>query len=525
MSTQDEEQEAVGPRPTTGDVTPVEGPGTGESQSGGSLGRSAAAGMLWLTAQKWIVRFSGLATIAILTRLIRPEDFGAVAAASAVTPFVLLLSDLGLTTYIVQTPHLSRQTLSTGFWFSISVGATLSAVMIAAAPLLASAFGIPSASPVIQAMSLSVVAIVLSSVPTALMRRRMQFRLLAVQASIGVIASQVIAVVLALRGAGAWALVAQVVTSQAIASALAWRSAGWRPTREFSRSEFNHMARYGGNVVAVDLVATGRAAAEAAVVANVLGPAALGYLSVAQRLVQVAQDMGGSAIVPVSTVVFAKVRESHDRLRSAYVRALRLSYAAVSPVMMVVAVGGSLLVPLIFGPHWTASIPVAQALAVAAILTLGAGIDNGLFYGAGRPGRWLAYAVVIDALTLTVTIVMAPHGLTAVAVGFVGVAAAATAVRWWLVSRLIDIAPGTLARVMGSAATSILASGAAGIGVLRLTEAHLPVIIAVGCVGVAIVTTHLLVVRLVSPVVYRDALGLLTSHGAMARRFKFLARL
>ncbi|WP_426594484.1 lipopolysaccharide biosynthesis protein [Cellulomonas sp. McL0617] len=495
------------------------------ASSTGALGRSAAAGMLWLTAQKWLVRISGLATIAILTRLIEPQDFGAVAAASAITPFVLLLSDLGLTTYIVQTPRLSQRTLSTGFWFSISVAATLCGAMILSAPLLAGAFGIPAATPVIQTMSLSVAAIVLSSVPTALMRRRMQFRLLAVQASIGVVVSQVIAVVLALRGAGAWALVAQIVTSQAIACVLAWRSAGWRPTLEFSRLEFGFMARYGGNVVAVDMVATARAAAEAAVISNVLGAAALGYMSIAQRLIQVAQDMGGSAIVPVSTVVFAKIRESGDRLRSAYVRALRLSYAAVSPVMMVVAVGGSLLIPLIFGPNWGASIPVAQALAVAAILTLGAGIDNGLFYGAGRPGRWLAYAVVIDGLTLAVTIVAAPHGLTAVAAGFVGVAAIATAARWWLVSRLIDIGPGKLARVMGSAALSVVASGAVGLGVLRVTEDSLPPILALACVSLAVLVTHLVVVRLVSPAVYTDALGLLTSRTGLARRFKFLARL
>ena len=40
------------------------------------LGRSAAAGTLWLTGQKWVARLSGLVTIAILTRLISPEDFG-----------------------------------------------------------------------------------------------------------------------------------------------------------------------------------------------------------------------------------------------------------------------------------------------------------------------------------------------------------------------------------------------------------------------------------------------------------------
>ena len=73
-----------------------------------------------------------------------------------------------------------------------------------------------------------------------------------------------------------------------------------------------------------------------------LGSAALGYLSVAQRLVQVTRDLAATALVPVSTVVFAKVRDSAGRLQSAYLKALSISYSAVSPMMtVVVSVGHS----------------------------------------------------------------------------------------------------------------------------------------------------------------------------------------
>src|SRR6478736_3798763 len=86
-------------------------PGAG----GGALGRPAASGTLWLAAQRWVVRVTGLVTVAVLTRLVTPEQFGVVAAASAVIPFVLMLSELGLSVYIVQAPELSRRTLSTAF--------------------------------------------------------------------------------------------------------------------------------------------------------------------------------------------------------------------------------------------------------------------------------------------------------------------------------------------------------------------------------------------------------------------------
>jgi O-antigen/teichoic acid export membrane protein len=472
------------------------------------LGRSAAVGALWLTAQKWVVRLSGFATIAILTRLISPEDFGVVAAASAITPFVLLLADLGLSTYIVQADSVDSRTLSTGFWFSAAAGTVLAAGMALSAPLLAAAFNIEGSTDVLRAMALSVLLTVLASVPTALLRRRLQFKLIAVQATIAAIIAQVVAVALAFAGTGAWALVGQLLVSQVVAGTLAWRAARWRPVAEFSGPLFREMARFGTKVVGVEVVAALRMAGEAAIISNVLGPAALGYLNIAQRLVQVAQDVGASALVPVSTVVFAKVRDSRERLRAGYVKALRIGYAAVAPALALLVVAAPILIPMIFGTAWEPSVPVARALAAAAILVLGAMIDHGLLYGVGAPGRWFAYALVIDVLTLGTTFVLAPRGLPTVAAGFVVVALVATIARWFLVGRVIGLPAhrlaGTFLRDMLPVVVSILV----GLAVLQLTRG-LPSLLAVALIGTGIGIAHLVTVRLVNRRVLADALEVL----------------
>ena len=472
------------------------------------LGRAAAAGTLWLTGQKWVSRLSGFITIAILTRLITPADFGVVAAASTITPFVLLLADLGLSTYIVQAPRVEDRLLSTGFWFSVSAGSILALSLVAVAPLVADAFNIPEATPVVRVMSVSVLLVVLASVPTALMRRRMRFKTLALQSTLATFAAQVVAIALAYRGAGVWALVAQITTSQAVVVVLVWWSARWRPKFQFSRDQFLAQVRFGGNVVAVEIVATARGTAEAAIISNVLGPSALGYLSIAQRLVMVANDLSASAIVPVSTVVFAKVRDSLERVQVGYLKALRVGYAAVTPLLTFVAVGAPLIIPLIFGNNWGPSVPVAQALALASILVLGAMIDHGLHYGVGRPGRWLAYALVIDGLTLATTAVLAPRGLTAVSMGFVFVALIATVARWWLIATLIRLPVRRLAAVFANSMVAVLVSGVVGL-LARHASADLPPMISLILIGGGILVAHLGVLRLTSPGVLSDIAAVL----------------
>jgi O-antigen/teichoic acid export membrane protein len=276
---------------------------------------------------------------------------------------------------------------------------------------------------------------------------------------------------------------------------LAWSAARWLPAFVFSRREFRAMARFGSNVLGVEFVAMSRAWAEAAIISSTLGIAALGYLNIAQRLVQIVQDLTGAALVPVSTVAFAKIRESSDRLQSAYVRALRMTYAAMSPPLVLLAVAAPLIIPIVFGNGWNESARVAQILALAGIMVVGATLDLGLFYGAGKPGQWFVYAVVIDACTVAVTAITAQWGLQAVAFGFLAVATLATAIRWFLAAKLLRASPRALVGPFGFLLAAVLAGGGAGLLVLAVST-DVPPIMRITLTGLAVLVAYVVVVRL-----------------------------
>jgi O-antigen/teichoic acid export membrane protein len=472
------------------------------------LGVRAASGVLWLAAQKWVVRASGIVTLAVLARRVSPQEFGVVAAAMTVIPLVYLLSDLGFSTYLLQARDTGRTTLSTAFWTSVAAGLTLSLALLAAAPLLAAAFRIPQLAPVLRALILAVIPMVLAGVPLALMRRALAFRAVAVQGVVAAMAAQVVAVGIALAGGGVWALVGQLIVTQWVIAVLAWRSAAWRPSFELSPALFREMAAFGLRVSSVDVVATMRSLAEGWLVAVVLGPSALGLLNIAQRLIQVAQELTASSLVPVSTVVFAKVRESPERLRPSYLKALGVAYAVVSPVMVLLVVTAPVSIPLLFGSQWGGSVLPAQALAIAGIVTLGAMIDHGLFYGLGRPGSWLRYSVVVDGATVATTAVAVRWGLSGVAVGFVAVAVAATVARWVLVGRILGLTIATMARPLLMVTVPTLATVAAGTVLLDALSGANP-LVTLALAGAGTLTTDLVLLRLFSGRVVRDALSVL----------------
>lgn len=474
----------------------------------GSVATQAAHGVLWLTAQKWVVRLGGLVTMAILTRFLGPEEFGIMAAATAIAPLIYLLADMGFATYIVQADEADQLTLSSGFWFSVGAGAVLCGALAFGAPLLGMLFGLPEVVPIVRWLTLSVAFVSVGSVPTAILRRRMEFKALALQSVVGALTAQVVALILVFTGAGIWALVAQYVVSQGVATLLAWRSARWVPTWTPSGSRIATMARFGTKVVAVEFVAVARSWGETAVIANWAGAAALGYYSIAQRLVQVLQDLSVSALIPVTTVAIARLRNDAARLRSFYLTALQTVYAGVSPIMTLVAVGGSVVIPIVFGRGWDASVVPFQFLAIAGIFALGASLDHGVLYGVGRPGLWFAYSVVTDAVTLVTTIVLVRFGLPAIALGFVGVAVLATVGRWLLLRRIIGTSVRTISRPLLVTSLAVLPAAAAGMGIMTLTTGY-PQLVALALAGLGLLLTHGLLVRATSPDTFRTILRVL----------------
>lgn len=489
------------------------------------LGRSAASGVLWVAAQNWLVRASGFVTLIVLTHQIAPEAFGVVAAAMTVVPMVQLLSELGFSTYVLQADEVDQTSLSTAFWASLCAGVLLALSLVAAAPLVADAFDLPELAPVLRAFVLALVPAVLAAVPLALLRRAMKFRVVAVIDVVAVVLAQVVAIAIALTGGGVWALVSQYVVTHWVVALLAWRRAAWLPSWSLSPTRFREMAAFGLRVSGFEVVQATRMIVESWIITVTLGPAAMGFLNIARRVVQVAQELIAAALVPVSTVVFARVRDSIDRLSRAYLKAIGVVYAVVSPLMVLIVVTGPVLVPLLVGEQWGPSVAPAQALAVSGIVTLGALLDRGLFYGLGRPGAWLAYSLVVDVATVATTAFTVRWGLVGVAVGFVVVACLATVARWVLVARLLGLPVAAVARPFFRILAPTALTLGAGTLLLRAAEDVDWLVAAMVAVAVVTLVLNLGLLRMMTPSILRDALDVLPLPDRHSRRIARSLRL
>ena len=143
-----------------------------------------------------------LGSLMVMARLLDPKDFGLVGMVTAFTGVLNLFRDFGLSAAAVQRAKTTEEQVSTLFWINLAVGATLSLIMVAAAPAIATFYHEPRLVWVSVVLASGFVINAAGVQHSALLQRQMRFTTMA---GIGVLALALsirIGMALARRGGG-----------------------------------------------------------------------------------------------------------------------------------------------------------------------------------------------------------------------------------------------------------------------------------------------------------------------------------
>ncbi|WP_337059254.1 lipopolysaccharide biosynthesis protein [Kineococcus sp. G2] len=382
-----------------------------------SLRARAASGVLWSAAQMWFVRATTTGAFIVISRQLTPTEFGLVALAMSVIAVLQLLSDSGMATYLIRVPDIRERHRSTAFWTSLLLACVLAGALAALAGPVSALFGEPGLAPVLRWLSLGLVLTGLGSVPTALMRRDMRFKSLAVRGTVATVIGSVVAITLALLGAGVWALVAQNLVRGVVNVAITWSVVRWWPRFLLDRGEARTMLAFGGKLLSVDLLGQARARGEEFAIAAIASATTLGFWSLANRLVRIIRETGSSVVSTVATPAFAQLQGDRPRLFRAYGTAMSTAGLVMFPALLFLAVTSPDLVPLLLGEQWAVTAQVAQLVALSGVLGVFSQFDRAVFVAVGKLRPEIVMVSVIVAVHLAVVVVLLPHGLLWVAVG------------------------------------------------------------------------------------------------------------
>lgn len=377
-------------------------------------GRSVRGGLLTLTSQGAQFVLQTAATIT-LAHMLTPGDFGLVAMVTAVTGLGQAFADLGLSEATIQHPEINHDQVSTLFWVNVTIGLLLTALTASLAPFLAWFYHEPRLKVLTLVVSLTFLIGGLRVQHDALLRRNMRFLALAIRDVTACLVAVPVAIILAWRGAGYWAIVALPLILNTTVMTLSWVMARWIPSLPRRNTRVRSLVAFGGNVAASYLTINFTRSADSILIGWYWGAGPLGLYSRAMNLLLLPVRQLSTPARAVAVPAFSRLQDDPDRLARFYLRATNLIVWITAPIFGFLFVAATPVIVLTLGSQWREAGPVFQILAIFALGQLLYESIIWLFVSRGQSKRLLKLVLIMCPITVASYAIGLPFGIKGVA--------------------------------------------------------------------------------------------------------------
>lgn len=428
---------------------------------------------------------SAVFTIALMLFLVRalgPTKYGVLAIAVSVGSVIMLVSDFGISAsaarFAAENPR-DRVRAAAVLWTALrlkllaSTAATVA--LVAFAPFIADAFGIPALTLPLRLIAIATAAQGLGGLFlywfTALRRVSTNLQYGVVESSLETTAS----ICLVLLGGGAAGAVAGravgFTAAGILAATLAVRLVGWPAMRDARGRGFpgRRIVRYGAALVVIDGVYALFDRADVLIIGAVIGSAAAGTFEAAFRILSFLAYPGLAVASGFSPRLAQGQRSRADSTR--FMEALRYTILLYLLLAAPALVWAEPIVRLVLGDAYSGSAEVLRALAPTVVM---AGVSPVLAIGAnflGEARRRVPLSIGALLINVVIDLILVPRiGIVAGAIG-TGVAFVLyTAGHVQICQRAMGVSFSPLAR---TSARGILAWAVAALVLLAFGTGHL----------------------------------------------------
>jgi PST family polysaccharide transporter len=333
--------------------------------SSGKMDHSFIRSVAWNAAGDWISQIFSWASFLIVTRLLTPADFGIVAMAATIGPFVQYFSGCGIPRAIVTLRNLTDDQLAQ----LNSLALLLGLASFGAAALLSVPFALfyktPQLAPVLTVTCIALVANGAQTVSNGLLTKGMRFRALSLYAAISAVVAAVLTLLFALLGLGYWALVLGNLLATIVRTVLVMKTR--RQTYAFPRlNSVREPLRFGWRVVVSLIALTFYGSLDNFTAGRMLGKTALGLYAMAMTLAYVPLEKVTSLVTLVIPSYLSALQHDLVAVRR-YVRLLTENLALLTfPACVGLGMVARELIPLALGRKWEGAVGPLQVLSIYA---------------------------------------------------------------------------------------------------------------------------------------------------------------
>jgi PST family polysaccharide transporter len=324
-------------------------------------------GVAWSALRGWGSRAINFAVFFISARYLSPSDLGVFSLVAAYLMILQVLGEGGLADFIVQRNEDNARQDSVIFYAQLANSFTLALLLLATTPWLApKLIAHPDAILIFIACAVTIPITAAVRVPEAILKRNLRFKALAYRGLIMSALAGMVAVVLAYRGFGVWALVIKTLAEVLIDGIAIFMASRWLPVR-ITRADLPLLKQpyaYGKHLIGARLTDTLYQRIDIFLIGHFVGNSALGYYSVGQKIYQALLEVLSRVFANVAVPYMAREKKNPLEVRRVYYEFVQLVAMVGLPIFVYIFLFAHETIVMLFGPVWVEAAWILQAFCV-----------------------------------------------------------------------------------------------------------------------------------------------------------------
>ncbi|TYS12930.1 MOP flippase family protein [Rossellomorea vietnamensis] len=382
-----------------------------------SMMKQLLGGMKWTGSATAINTSVQLFQWAVIARLLDPSEIGIMSMVAVIITFAQLFTDMGVGNAIIHKQNATQNQLSTLYWLNVMTGFTVAAIVFFSAPLIADFYNEPLLVELVHLVALIFCIIPFGQQFQYIMQKNLEFDRIAKTDIISVITGAVVAILLAYLGFGVFSLVYGQIVFHSLKSLL-YGIQGWkdfRPSFYFKLREVKSFLGFGLYQMGSRSVSYLSSNVDYILIGRFLGAEALGVYQIAYQLVVVPVTKINPLITKVAFPLFAREQKNNESLSKGFTDMSKMLAVITFPILFGMMSTADVLVPVMFGDQYDASIVLVQILALLGTFRVLMNPNGSILLAKGRADIGFKWDLGVAAIHTLAFYLVVENGVEAVA--------------------------------------------------------------------------------------------------------------
>lgn len=373
----------------------------------------------------------------ILARLLLPEEYGLVAMALVFITVTYVFVDSGFSSAIVQRKEISNRDLSTVFYLNMGVSIIVFTILYFSAPLIADFYNESQLVNIVRVLSIIIILYALTIVQNSIIKRDVNFKLKTRIEITSQILSGIIAIYLAYKGHGVWALIWKTLLNQTFINLQLWIKNNWFPSFEFSKNSFKELFSFSSKLLISGILDRVYQQIHRLVVGKFFPAAELGYYTRAEQFKNLPSQSVSNSLMSFLLPVFSKMQDEPGRMKKAAKRVLKIVMFFNINAMIFMGIIAEPMIEILLGDKWLPSVPYLQLLVFVGVFFPIHAINVQILTALGRSDLFLKIEVLKKLIGIPPILLGIFIGIKAMIIGMIITSIIALSINTFYTNKLI----------------------------------------------------------------------------------------